>query len=436
MFYPTPRAIFAAAIGVPLSLAVALLLPASWQVGVAWIICIIALFLADAVLAGDSSRLAIETQIPASLAVGRRGGAGVSVHVPGRAPPFIEFLLDVDSRLQIEPPRQRQPVEGNSSTAQFALVPLRRGEGHVERLWLRWQGPLGLSWKQRTEDLARTVSIMPNIPAVKEEATRIFQREARSGAHLNIDIRHGSEFHALRDYQPGMNRRTIDWKQSARHRMLLAKEFQAEDNLHIVFALDTGRLMCEPLAGLPRLDRALQAALLMAYVALKLGDRVGLFAFDQRPVLDSGTVAGIAAFPSLQRLAAQLDYSSAETNFTLGLTQLGASLERRSIVVVFTDFSDTTSAELMLENVGRLLARHSVLFVVFRDEELETMLRQEPAAPEDVSRAVIADAVLQDREKVANRLRRLGAQVVDAPADQIGMRLLETYLKLKRQEHN
>jgi uncharacterized protein (DUF58 family) len=165
-----------------------------------------------------------------------------------------------------------------------------------------------------------------------------------------------------------------------------------------------------------------------------LGDRIGLYAFDEHPVLDSGTVAGVAAFPSLQALAAGLDYSTAETNFTLGLTQLVTSLEHRSIVVVFTEFSDTTSAELMLENVGRLLTRHAVLFVAFRDEELETMLRQDPNGPEDVSRTVIADAVLSDREKVTSRLRRLGAHIVDAPVDQIGMRLLETYLDLKRQE--
>ena len=93
------------------------------------------------------------------------------------------------------------------------------------------------------------------------------------------------------------------------------------------------------------------------------------------------------AFPALQRLAAQLDYSAEETNFTLGLTQLAGDLEHRSLIVVFTDFADTTSAELMLENVARLLKRHLVLFVVFRDEELESMraagasrLRATPAA--------------------------------------------------------
>ena len=96
-----------------------------------------------------------------------------------------------------------------------------------------------------------------------------------------------------------------------------------------------------------------------------MGDRVGFFGFDVQPRLFSGAVSGAHAFPFLQRIAARLDYSTEETNYTLALTQLGAALERRSLIVVFTDFADTTSAQLMLENVGRLIKRHLVLFVIY-----------------------------------------------------------------------
>jgi uncharacterized protein (DUF58 family) len=133
----------------------------------------------------------------------------------------------------------------------------------------------------------------------------------------------------------------------------------------------------------------------------------------------------------LQRLVARIDYSTAETNFTLGLTQLSGQLEHRSIVVVFTDFSDTTSAELMLENVKRLITRHALVFVAFRDEELESMARAEPAEPADVSRAVLADAMLRDRGAVTARLRRLGVDVIDVPVDKIGAGLIEAYLSVK-----
>jgi uncharacterized protein (DUF58 family) len=98
---------------------------------------------------------------------------------------------------------------------------------------------------------------------------------------------------------------------------------------------------------------------------------------------------------------------------------------------VFTDFSDTVGAELMVENVKQLAARHLVLFVAFRDEELETMRRAEPKEPSDVSRAVLADSMLRERETVIARLKRLGVDVVEAPVERLGMRLLEAYLAVK-----
>jgi uncharacterized protein (DUF58 family) len=231
-----------------------------------------------------------------------------------------------------------------------------------------------------------------------------------------------------------MDRRTIDWKQSARHGTLLAKEFRAERNHPVILALDTGRLMCQPLAGLPRIDHALNAALLLAYVSLKAGDRAGLYGFDARPNISSGPLSGPNAFAHIQRLAASVDYSTEETNYTLGLTQLSGQLSRRTLVVVFTDFADTTSAELMLDNVSRLLSQHLVIFVVMRDDELEDLQRQAPTNADDVSRAVVAAALLRERELVVTRLRRLGVQIVEAPADQIGPALLSRYLDLKRRD--
>jgi uncharacterized protein (DUF58 family) len=102
--------------------------------------------------------------------------------------------------------------------------------------------------------------------------------------------------------------------------------------------------------------------------------------------------------------------------------------------VVFTDFADTTSAELMVENVGRLLKRHLILFVVFRDEELEAIARREPVDPEAVSRAVTAEALLRERDLVIARLTRMGVLIVDAPAAAMGSALLSAYIDLKRRD--
>ncbi len=434
MIYPTRRAIYLMALGAPVALLIGLLSPGMWVVGGAWAALVLGLILLDAFIGPSRSGVELTVETPRTLGIAGQGVMSVHAAFERSAPARAEIAIQANERLTVSPDRASVQFVDRASVTDLTLTPLRRGEGEIETLWLRWRGPLGLVWKQVRDAPGRQIAVIPNIQAVKEEAIRLFSREALFGLKEQLESGEGSEFHALRELVGGMDPRTIDWKQSARHTKLLSKEFRTERNHPIVFAIDCGRLMCDPLLGVPRIDRALNAALLLAYVSLKLGDRAAIYGFDAKPRVFSGVLSGAGAFPMLQRVAAALDYSTEETNFTLGLTQLSATLERRSLVVIFTDFADTTSAELMLENVARLLRKHLVLFVVLRDEELEAIARREPMEADDVSRAVTAQALLRERDVVASRLRRLGAHIIDAPADRLGPNLLSAYLDLKRRE--
>jgi uncharacterized protein (DUF58 family) len=435
VIYPTRRAILLAAAGAPVCLAVGLLAPGLWRVAAGWLALTVALVLADLLLAADPRRMQLSLSAPATLGLGETGAAQAACECSARlAPRRLEFALEVTEKLAAHPERASRQMQGGHAGIDFRLEPLRRGEGTIRRLWARWRGPLGLIWRQKTETLDRVIALSPNIAAVKREAMRLYARDAQFGEKIQIDRGEGSEFQALAEFRAGMDTRTIDWKRSARHTSLLAKEFRVEKNHNVVFALDVSRQMSDPLAGVARIDHAINAAVLLAFVSLKMGDRAGLFAFDSKPRISMRPSAGAMSFPLLQRRAAALDYSAEEVNYTLALTTLGGSLQRRSLVVVFTEFVDSTSAELMIESLARLAQRHLVLFVAFRDEELEQLTRREPQSAEDVTRAVIALTLLKERETVIARLRRLGVQVMDAPVEGLGPTLVNRYLDLKRRE--
>jgi uncharacterized protein (DUF58 family) len=192
--------------------------------------------------------------------------------------------------------------------------------------------------------------------------------------------------------------------------------------------------MAEPLQGLPRLDHAISSALLLAWVALKAGDRVGLFGFDRSARAWAEPQGGASAFARLQATSARLAYSTEETNFTLGLTELSARLRRRSLVVVFTDFTDTVTAELMLENLQRLARRQLVVFVALRDAELDAAALAPPRRLSGLYRAAGAADLVRERERVLARLRRMGVSCVDAAPGQVSARLVSRYLEVKRRE--
>jgi uncharacterized protein (DUF58 family) len=432
--YPTRRGILFAAAGAPVALVVALALPQAWAAAAAWILLTLGLMLADVLMAASPARLSLSVAAPRAMGLARPADASITAAFEGAAPRRAEVALGADERLTVSPERQWLAFDGARGEAAATLTPLRRGEARLEGLWARWRGPFGFVWLQRNVPADDVIAVTPDTARVKAQALQLFSRDAPLGLKAQMDRGEGGDFHALRDFQTGMDLRAIDWKQSARHAKLVAREVRTERNHHVILAIDTGRLMSAPSRRGARVDQAIEAALLLAFAALKIGDRVGLFAFDAKPRVASGVVAGAQAFPLIQRLAAGIDYSTEETNFTLGLTTLAGRLDRRALVVVFTDFADPTSAELMVENVGRLMRTHLVLFVAFRDEELEEMATAEPIEPDDVSRAVIAAGLLRQREIVISRLQRLGAHLVDARGDDLGLAVIDAYLDAKRRE--
>lgn len=436
MISPTRLSIWATAAGVPVCLLVGVLLPRLWFAGLAWPFAILGLTLVDALIGASPRRATLDVTMPKTAPVGGDADAAITVKIAGGAVPrWCEVALEGDPLLTMsDEGRQWIALEGGAGEAVLPIVAIRRGTARVERLWLRWTGPLGLVWKQTQRATSLRTLILPDVRPVRENGARIFERHALQGLLSQIDRGDGADFDALVEFRSGMDRRAIDWKQSARHLKLHAKEYRSERNSQIVFAVDCGRQMSEPVAGLPRVDRAVSAMLLTAWIVLKLGDRVALHAFDSRPRIASGLISGTAAFPELQGLAADIDYGSDETNYTFALTKLTTALKRRSMIVLFTEFTDLTSAEFMVRAAARLVETHLLLVVVFRDDELEGLIDAAPESADDVTRAVTAAALLRDRQLVLLRLRHLGAHVIESPYGQVAERLVAAYVDLKRRD--
>ncbi len=434
MIYPTRMAIVAAAAGAPIALAVAIVFPGQWQAGLAWSGAVILLALVDAVASAPPGAASATLDLPATASAGAPIVVLAHVTIDAARPPVAAEVALAPDPL-VDPAADGEAwlaLDRGHGAAPIALTTRRRGTARFARLWVRWRGPFRLVWKQRIIAVDAEVAILPDVDAVQRRGAEIFRRHALQGLLAQMNRGDGSDFDALVEFRAGMDRRAIDWKQSARHLKLHAKEFRTERNNQIVFAIDAGRQMTDPIAGLPRLDRAVSAVLQNAWVALKLGDRASLFAFDSRPRLASGFVAGPGAFGELQRLAARIDYSGEEPNYTFALATLSSRLARRSMIVLLTEFTDPTSAEFLVQSAARLMRTHLLLVVVLRDDDLDALAERAPEDVDDVTRAVTAAALLRERLLVLTRLRHMGAHVVESEYDRVGERLIAAYLDLKR----
>lgn len=429
---PTARAAALVVAAAPVAVLIAALAPGAWVVAPLIGVAVMAMILIDAAMAGRITQLdliaAPEVEVghdehltlDAHFAAGRRSGVSAAVSSDARLLPA--------GRAE----RELAMVADQHWQTRIDYVPSRRGTGVLGHVWLRWAGPLGLGARQAAREIGQPVRVRPNLALTRSPTLQSYLRDAQFGLIARRIRGEGTMFEALAEYQPGMDRRRIDWKASARHAHLYAKEMEAERNNQIVFALDCGQAMCEPVQGISRIDRAVSAALATAYVALKAGDRVALFGFAARPEVFTPFVTDARDFPRLQSAAALLDYHAQEPNFTLALATLAGRLQRRSLIVVFSDFTDPTSAQLMIESIGRLVRRHLVLFVAMADAELEDLATRSPDDMQTLAMATTADTLLRQRALVLSRLRALGVDVIEAPHQAIGMKLIDSYLAIKR----
>ncbi|MDR3077048.1 MAG: DUF58 domain-containing protein [Synergistaceae bacterium] len=432
MIRPTRRAVLLFALSAPLAVLILSAAPEQWYLSLYYPVAVAALITADILGALWPGRVEISATHTKRMFIGFRGAARVELAIHGYGRP-VRFDALLEAGGDIEPPKI---ASGTSSDGRCVIIlpilPARRGKISVEAVWLRWDSPLGLAGFMTAHRVGGAIDVTPDIKGIHEAALRFFSRDAEYGIKSQRMRGDGTEFDDLRDYEPGMDYRLIDWKSSARHRKILCKEFRQERNHHVVIGFDTGRLMTEPLDGIPKLDRAIRAGLLLGWVSLYSGDFLGGCGFDVkfRNFVKPGR--GMKYFARFQHFAAELAYRTEETNFTLGIAELNTRLTKRSLVVLFTEFVDSIQAELLIESLKWMIRRHVVIFVSLRDPMLASLRDAEPEDFGDVARAVIAGDFLRERGVVLERIARMGVHCLDVAAPGVSTALLNRYLMIKQ----
>ncbi len=351
-------------------------------------------------------------------------------------PRTLSLRLDCNALLKAQPATLTLETDPHTKTAsiEWPIILLKRGQGQVTRLYARYSSRFGLFEILPNWPLAIEMSILPDISPVTSGEIHSQMLPLLDGMK-DMNLRgQGSEFHQLREFQAGMDPRSIDWKRSARLREIVARETRAERNHQIVIAVDCGHLMAERVDRLSKLDTAINAALALTWAGGLGGDQVGFFSFDAKPGQFLPPRPGRRAFGQIQSHSAALEQASVETNHTLALSHVNQNLSQRSLIVVFSDFVDTVTAELLIENLAVLRRQHLVLYIALRDPALKRLSHPEHAGLGSVAKAVSAQQLLRERESVIDRLRRLGILCLDHEPQNLTPALISRYMDIKARE--
>jgi uncharacterized protein (DUF58 family) len=327
-------------------------------------------------------------------------------------------------RSRIDVPARRR------MTLTTTLTPNRRGDITAGLVTIRSFGPLGLAGRQRSLAAPFTVRVLPSFLSRKHLPAKLARLRELDGQHRSMIRGQGSEFDSLRAYVLGDDVRSIDWRSSARRADLLVRTWRPERDRRIVIALDTGRTSAGRVGGIPRLDAAMDAALLLSALAVRAGDRVDLIAADRRVrarVVGAGRGDVLAAFTSEMAL---LEPDLIEPDIRLMTATVLGVAKQRCLVVLLTDLNPAAIEEGLLRHIQLLSARHQVLLAAVADPRVAEMAaaRGDPAAIYAAAAAIGAQA---ERSRISALLRRHGVEVVDAPPDRLAPALADAYLSLK-----
>lgn len=319
---------------------------------------------------------------------------------------------------------------GERTRLRTPLRPERRGDLRALGLTLRLWGPLGLAARQRTVDLPGSVRSLPAFGSRKHLPSRLARLRDLDG-RAAVRVRgQGTEFDSLRDYVRGDDVRSIDWRASARNRNVVVRTWQPERDRRVVIVLDTSRTSAGRIDDVPRLDSAMDAALLLAALASRAGDRVDFVAGDRRvrARLRAAGARDVAA--RLQDAMADLQPVIAEADWAAlagAVTGLG---RQRALLVLLTPLEPSAVEEGLLPVLPALVHHHRVVVASVRDPAL-VRLATGRADVDEVYAAAAAEQAMARRSHTADLLRTLGIDVVDADAEQLPPALADHYLSLK-----
>lgn len=331
------------------------------------------------------------------------------------------------------PDTDRHPLAipaGERRRVTTRLRPTRRGDRQADRVTVRSYGPLGLFTRQGAHKVPWTVRVLPPFTSRRHLPAKLARLRELDGRTSVLTRGEGTEFDSLREYVPGDDTRSIDWRATARQSTVALRTWRPERDRRILLVLDTGRTSAARVDDAPRLDAAMDAALLLAALASRAGDRVDLLAHDRRvrALIQGRTARDL--LPSLVTAMATLEPELLETDTRALTSTILRTAPRRSLVVLLTTLDAAPVEEGLLPVLPQLTQRHTVLVASVADPHIARMA----AARGDVDAVYEAAAAAQaqnERHRTAERLRRHGVTVVDAAPDELAPTLADAYLALK-----
>lgn len=311
------------------------------------------------------------------------------------------------------------------------LQPTRRGDRTAGPVVIRVLGPLGIAGRQANHDVPWTVRVLPPFHSRKHLPSRLARLRELDGRSVLLQRGQGTEFDSLREYVPGDDVRSIEWRATARSNTVVVKTWRPERDRHVLIVIDSGRTSAGRVGDQPRLDHHLDAALLLAALASRAGDRVDLLIADREVRASVQRTTSTDVINRLVNAMANVEAELVHSDHRLIINECLLRVSQRSLVVFLTGLDHASVTDGWIPVLPPLLRRHRVVFASVTDPRLEELVTD----IRDAGEAYAAAAAEVDHTRTAATagiLRHLGVSIVTGGPESFPPALADHYLALKK----
>ncbi len=327
---------------------------------------------------------------------------------------------------------EKQIGPGNNTFFQYILEPKERGEYNFGSLNVYISSPLGLVSKRFSFQKDATLATYPSFIHLRKYELMALQSEFLLGGIKRIrKLGHTMEFEQIKDYVPGDDIRTINWKATSKTNRLMVNQFQDEKSQRIFMLIDKGRTMKMPFNGLSLLDYSINATMALSHIILKKGDRAGMMTFSKKT---ENKVAAENKSGQLRKISEALyniktDFF--ESDFNRLYQDVKYSLNQRSLLLLFTNFETLDGLNRQLKYLRGIAKNHLLVVVFFKNAELQTLIHKNPESTQEIYDEIIAEKFEFEKKLIIQELRKYGIYTVYTLPENLNVDVINKYLEIK-----
>lgn len=373
---------------------------------------------ADRFSNGDENKVSIDVESSYSRAV--------SLEIIDEIP-FIFQVRDVSFRVELQ--------ANEAKTISYYLQPTRRGIYSFGHIRVFVTGKIGLLSRRYTCGVPQDIKVYPSFLMLhRYELLAMSDNLTELGIKRIRRVGHQTEFEQIKDYVKGDDYRTINWKASARRHDLMVNVYQDERSQQIYSVIDKGRVMQQAFRKMTLLDYAINASLVLSYVAMRKDDKAGLITFDEH----FDTFVPASKQPGHMHTLLENLYSQqttfGETDFSSLCVHAGKHVNKRSLFVLYTNFSSMSSLNRQLAYLQQLNRQHRLLVVFFEDADLKAYIDSPEKDAEDYYRHVIAEKFAFEKRLIVTTLKQHGIYSLLTTPENLSIDVINKYLEMKSRQ--